>query len=354
MMKFAVGYQQHPGVEPFARVVAKYREHIDEVYFPWIGVPSGRAMLGSAFSLSLYGKPYNGKMTGEDLQRQLEQELQEIRSMGIKLDILFNANCFGEDAISVDFEKQLCAILEHLDSLGILPDIVTTTSPFAADRLKKHFPKIERRASVNMRIDSIPAMEYLADIFDSFHIRRDIQRDLPTVAAFHEWCRKNGRKLCMLANSGCLRYCPGQIFHDNMIAHDTKLSGKENAKDYTPHLCWKAFADPKNHIEFLKGAWIRPEDLHHYEPYFQVVKLATRVNAQPGRLIEAYVKRKFDGNLLNLMEPDLSRIFAPYIIDNSRFPENWFADCPANCAVTCTHCGKCEAVFEKVRVRKDL
>ena len=54
------------------------------------------------------------------------------------------------------------------------------------------------------------------------------------------------------------------------------------------------------------------------------------------------------------MEPDLSRIFAPYIIDNSRFPENWFMDCPANCAVTCTHCGKCEAVLEKVLVSKDL
>ena len=193
-MKFAVGYQQHPGAEPFVNVVKKYQEHIDEVYFPWIGIPSGRAMLGSAFSLSLYGKAYDGNKTQEDLRKHLEWELTEIRRMGIKLDLLFNSNCYGEDAISVDFEKQLCSILGHLESLGILPEIVTTTSTFVADRIKKHFPMIELRASVNMRVDSILSMEYLSDYFDSFHIRRDIQRDLPTVAAFHEWCRKKRKK----------------------------------------------------------------------------------------------------------------------------------------------------------------
>jgi len=41
-MKFAIGYRDAPGGEPFSAVVTDYREAAAEVYFSWSGQPSGR------------------------------------------------------------------------------------------------------------------------------------------------------------------------------------------------------------------------------------------------------------------------------------------------------------------------
>ena len=335
-MKFAIGYQQPANGEDFADIVADYRDDIAEVYFPWPGMSSGRAALAK----------YHGA-TDWNAQRELEESLSTIRDMGVKLDLLFNANCYGERAISAAFSNEICSIIDYLGQLGLLPDVITTTSPFVATVVKKNFSDIETRASVNMRLDSTLAMEYLSDIFDSFHIRRDLQRDIPTVALFHDWCTQHGKKLCMLANSGCLRTCPAQSFHDNLVAHNDNVHVTVNLKDYKPHLCWKLYSKRDNFEEILRCSWIRPEDLHRYAPYFSMVKLATRQHSHPRMVIGAYTSGHYSGNLLDLLEPGFSTIFRPYIIDNSRFPEDWHT-IAGKCALTCTHCGKCTAVLNAV------
>ncbi|MEI6425425.1 MAG: hypothetical protein WCP55_24655 [Lentisphaerota bacterium] len=340
-MKFAIGYQQSGSEESFAGIVGDYREHIAEVYFPWIGGASCRAPLGRV----------RGSMDW-DAQYALEQDLADIRRMGIKLDLLFNANCYGDRAVSINFENEIISIIRHLDSLEICPDIVTSTSLFVARTIKKHFPKIEVRASVNMRIGSTSAMSYVSGLFDSFYIWRDIQRDVNAVKDVKKWCDEYGKGLYMLANSGCLRCCPGQTFHDNMVAHDAGIDEMKNVSGWTPHVCWNLYKDPANYVEFLKASWIRPEDIHHYEDVIKVMKLATRQHSHPRVVIGAYVNRSYNGNLLDLCEPSFSSIFAPYIIDNSRFPDDWFGTAAA-CAVNCRHCDKCEKVFQKVLRRMD-
>lgn len=335
-MKFAIGYQQPENGEPFSEIVEDYIDHVSEVYFPWPKLSSGRAALGLT----------RGAMDW-DAQRILEEDLGRIKELGVKLDLLFNANCYGEYAVSCHLSNEVCSVIDHLGNLDLGPDVVTTTSPFVAAVVKRNFPEVETRASVNMRIDSTLAMGYLSDVFDSFHIRRDLQRDMETVALFHEWCLSNGKKLCMLANSGCLRCCPAQSFHDNMVAHDAEIDEVKNVKGYMPHLCWKLYGCKDNREEILRCSWIRPEDLFRYEPYLNMVKLATRQHSHPRMVIGAYSAGKYDGNLLDLLEPGFSAIFAPYIIDNALFPENWH-EIAGKCAINCTHCGKCTEVFRTV------
>ncbi len=337
-MKFAIGYQEPANGEPFSAIVGDYRESIAEVYFPWPGLASGRTALGRR----------RGAVDWSS-QQILEEELLEIRRMGVGLDLLFNANCYGGNAISRRFEAEIASLLDYLEFIELLPEVVTTTSPFVAATVKKHFPGIEVRASVNMRIDSTLAMSYLADTFDSFHIRRDLQRDLAAVAEFHAWCAKNGKKLCMLANSGCLRNCPSQTFHDNLVAHDAEVGETIAAEDFPPHLCWKLYRDPANWVNYLRSSWIRPEDLRHYEPYFPVVKLATRLHSHPRVVIGAYTSGVFHGNLADLTEPSFSQLFAPKIIDNDRFPADWF-EIAGSCAVNCAECGRCDEVWKQVLV----
>ena len=333
-MKFAVGYQPFLAGELFCEMLADYRGAVTEVYFSVPGAPSGR--------------PEPEKTP--ELLEQLVFELTEMRRSGIALDLLLNGNCYGGDAVSEKFARDITSLLDKLGKTGLLPEIVTTTSPFVAHTVRKNFPGIELRASVNMRLDSTLAMEYLADTFDSFYIRRDRQRDLPTLRKVSEWCRAHGKKLGLLANSGCLRNCPYQTFHDNLVAHDAEVRKNANLPDFLPHLCWKRLQKRENRSDFLRASWIRPEDIRLYAPYVDIVKLATRRHASVRMVVAAYTSGRFDGNVFNLTEPCFAGVAAPYILDNRRLCAD---DLPGACADDCRHCGKCEKVLEKALVRAD-
>lgn len=334
-MKFAAGYQQNSYGEPFSEILNDYSDSISEVYFPWISLPSGRPPL-----VPDYGE------TEEDARDILISELRAIRAMGIRLDILFNANCYGDKAVSKSFEAEIKAILEELTEKGVRPDVLTTTSIFVADVIKNSFPDIRTRASVNMRIGTVQAMGYASDLFDGFYLQRDRQRDLSYVREVSAWCRENGKDICMLVNSGCLRFCPGQVFHDNLIAH-CQSAESDRKPEFNPHICWRLYEGGKNPAEILKSTWIRPEDVHNYAPYIDVFKLATRQHAYPRSVISAYVNEKWDGNLLELLEPGYTPAFFPKTFDNASFPED-FWEKVSHCTNGCSGCGYCESILEKV------
>ena len=335
-MQFALGYQQPDNGEPFPAIVADYREHVGEVFFPWVGMASGRAALGRS----------RGTVDW-DAQRILEDDLQELRRLGVKLDLLFNSNCYGGRALSRRLEHEVHSVIDHLGDVCGGPDIITTTSLMIARTVKKNYPEIEVRASVNMRIGTTQAMGYVAGLFDSFYLQRDLQRDLDYVKKVHAWCERHGKKLCLLANSGCLRFCPGQTFHDNMVAHDGEIDEMKNIKDWTSHVCWNLYRKPENMVEILKATWIRPEDLHRYDGLVDTVKLATRMHSHPRMVIGAYADGRFPGNLLDLLEPGFSSAFAPNFIDNKAFPPDW-AERVGACPGDCDFCDYCPGVLTKV------
>lgn len=333
---FALGYQQPDNGESFPSIVADYRDAIGEVYFPWVGQASGRAALGWT----------NGKLDW-DAQYTLEEDLQELRRMGVRLDLLFNANCYGQKAVSCALECEVRSVIEHLDKVCGGPDIITTTSLMIARTVKKYFPNIEVRASVNMRIGTTQAMGYVADLFDSFYIQRDLQRNIDYVRRVHDWCECHGKGLCMLTNSGCLRFCPGQTFHDNMVAHDAEIDEVKNVTDWIPHVCWNLYRNPKNFVEILKSTWVRPEDVHKYDGLVDTVKLATRMHSHPRMVIGAYSEAHFSGNMLDILEPAFSSAFSPYYIDNAAFPADW-AERIERCSSDCTSCDYCTEVLKLV------
>lgn len=330
-MNFAVGYQRTINGEPFPMMVQDYISDISEVYFPWIGVATGRSEFGL-----MEGMP------DWTAQKILEEDILQLKKNGIKLDLLLNGNCYGERAISKSFEKEILSIIDHLASIGCCPDIITTTSFFVARTIKKYCNSIEVRASINMKIGSIQAMEYASDYFDSFYMQRDLQRNIENVKSNHQWCVKHNKKLGILVNSGCLRFCPSQTFHDNLLAHSSKAEELDNVSDWNPHICHNIYADVKNYANILKATWIRPEDLDLYNDIVDFMKLATRQHSHPRKVIDAYTRRSYKGNLLDLLEPGFSYIFNPYYIDNKSFPEEWrkqFSQCDNNC-YSCSFCDK--------------
>jgi len=340
-MKLAVGYPiKYEDGEQFADVVRNYGEHIGEVYFAWLDMPSGRSAMTA-----------RGGLADRNGQRDLEDDLRRIKQNGVKLNLLLNANCYGRDSLSRHLGDRIRALVAHLlETTGL--DAVTTASLMMAGILKEEFPALDIRASVNMRTGSVKAMEYVADIMDSFYIQREYNRDLDKIVEMKQWADRHGKGLYMLANSGCLNFCAGQVFHDNLVAHEAEISSMDNLHGRNPVLCWNYYREKANWVAFLQNSWVRPEDLHRYEDYFPMVKLATRMHDHPARVIRAYSRRQFDGNLMELLEPGHAPLFEGFLIANGRFPADWF-DKTTACGKRCHCCNYCAEVLNQVLERKE-
>ena len=74
------------------------------------------------------------------------------------------------------------------------------------------------------------------------------------------------------------------------------------------------------------------------------------MHSNPVMVIDAYSKRKFYGNLVDLLEPAHNPLLAPHIIDNTRFPEDWFEKSSA-CDRNSCECEYCSSVLERVLQR---
>ncbi len=342
MMKYSVGFQLYEGdEEPFSEIVASYRDHISEVFFAWQDISTGRSAVATRHGYTDWGA-----------QARCEEELRKIKALGVKLDLLFNGNCYGEYAISEKLANTVVSVIEHLEKAVGGVEIVTTASLAVAHTVKKYFPKIEVRASVNMKIGTVKGMEYLSDLFDSFHVQREYNRDLLHLRLLKEWADAHGKKLIMLANSGCFANCSGQTFHDNLVAHESEVCEVKNLDDFLPYVCHRKLRDRENWHMILENTWVRPEDIHHYDGLLDTVKLATRMHALPGMVIDAYARRKFYGNTLDLFEPGFGRALAPYIIDNQKFPSEWFTKI-SSCDKMCHRCGYCKSVLDRVLVNTE-
>ena len=325
-MKFSIGYQLPDAEDSIYEIVRDYRDSISSVYFSMAGHASARSALEA------------------ELAEDMLEELQAINEMGVPCTLLYNANCYGGRAISEAFREEIIGEVGRLADRLDLREI-TTTSPFVARVVRQNFSGIRVCASVNMWIGSPQAMDYLKNDFDSYYMQREYNRDFRQIARLKQWCDAHGKSLKLLANSGCLYNCAFHSFHDNLVAHEAQVCEEGNAFSRYPSPCWDhmhACSSREAAALFLRGSWIRPEDVRHYEPYFSEMKLATRMHSNPRRVVMAYVRGKFRGNLLDLTEPSFSTRFATSILDACKFPDDWFehtSSCGRMCE-SCDYCGK--------------
>lgn len=339
-MKFSVGYKFFDEKEnSFAETICSLRENIEEVYFPWLDVETCRASL------------INERGTiNWDAQAFLENDLRMLKDHDIKLNLLLNANCYGEKAISSYLKNYVCSVIRHIIDIADTLDFVTTTSPFIARIVKDEFPKIKTRASVNMRIGDIKGMQYLEEVFDGFYVQRDYNRNLNYIRNLKDWTDAKGKTLHLLANSGCMKFCSGQVFHDNVVAHEKGMKEMLNVDGVKAAICWDYYSRRENWVSLLQNTWIRPEDIKHYEGLFTSVKLATRMTERPASVVKAYIAGRHRGNLLDLLEPNHTHLLDGYYIDNSAFPLDWF-ERTSSCSGDCHKCEYCQGVLDKVLVK---
>ncbi len=299
-MKYSVGLQV--GNDSLLDCIIKNQEHIYEVYFSWGDFPNGRN--------NQWLK--DGYVACElmDMQRN---SLRRLSVAKIPLNLLFNANCYGKESLSRAFFDKVGMTADYIKTNFGLAS-VTTTSPVIAKFFKNNFAGIEVRASVNMEIGTVQGMEYLKDLFDSYYIKRELNRNIEQIKPIWEWSRENGKDLFMLANSGCLNFCSAHNFHDNLVAHETEISAMDNAYEFHG-VCSEYLKKTENLQALIDNTnFIRPEDIEKYEPYFKAVKLATRVSRCPEMILKSYINKKYSGDILSILEPAHS--VYPYVLEN--------------------------------------
>ena len=336
-MRFMIGYQMTAD-NRFLSLMLRNKEKIGEVYFAWPDIPSGRGTMKSGKSDSLYA-----------IQEKLLSDLKLLSDAGIALNLLLNGNCYGRMSQARVFFEKIGETVEFLSD-HIRLTSVTTTSPLIAKFIRQNFADLETRASVNMEIGTVQGMDYLSDVFDGYYMKRELNRNRKEIRKLHAWCQSNGKKLYGLANSGCLNYCSAHVFHDNLVAHENEIREMDNAYDFRG-ACHDYLKKEEKRIHFLRDTnFIRPEDVALYEPYFDALKLATRVNRNPAAVVEAYLTHHYRGNLPDLMEPDHAEAFYPDVIENTHLPSD-FGSHVLDCDHNCEACSYCEEALSGAKVR---
>ena len=277
-------------------------EKIYEVYFSFSNFANGRS-----------NQLLNDNLTPWEMQSKQLEVLKKLNDSGIAFNMLFNANCYGKDSQSRAFFNNVGMAMDYIKSNFNLNSI-TTTSPLIAKFSKNNFSDIEVRASVNMEIGTVEGMEYVAPYFDSYYVRRELNRNIDALLELKNWADANGKELYGLGNSGCLNYCSAHVFHDNLVAHEDEISKMDNAYNFTG-MCKEFLSNPENYKKLIDYTnFIRPEDIDKYNGIFKAIKLATRVHRNPVAVVESYVRGKYSGNILDILEPQHS--IYPYALQN--------------------------------------
>ncbi len=338
-MRYCVGYQSEDEYgERFAQKLVDYKEHISEVYFSWGDMPSGRSNINDEVGFVHW-----------EMQDILISDLLLLKRNGIGLNLLFNGNCYGSEAVSLALKNRVISVVNYIKYVVGEVDSITTSSPFIASVIKQTYKNIRVRASVNMRITDVCSMQYLSEYFDEFYIQRDFNRNFEHIARMKNWADENGKKIAILANSGCMKYCSGQIFHDNFVAHENENVRLKGSCDFPGNICRNYYEKKENQHRVISNTWIRPEDIHLYEKYVSCAKLATRMTSRPLTVIKAYIDESYRGNTLDLLEPNHTAQLGGSYISNKKFPSD-FAERMCKCDDNCEQCGYCHEVFEKVHV----
>src|SRR5674476_1025354 len=217
---------------------------IDEVYgkFPTDGVSGGRPRY-LATPLS---------------ETDLRNYIRLLERQGIAFNYLLNGSCFGNREWTRPWQKKVTALLTKLGELGV--QRVTVSTPFLLELVKRRFPKFKVRVGIYAQVDTPRRARFWEElgadaiVLESFSINHDFRR----LAAIRQAVRCD---LQLIANHVCLMNCPMQSYHQNGFAHASDDSGKIFI-DYCLLRCSRLrMTDPS---QFIKAAWIRPEDIADY------------------------------------------------------------------------------------------
>jgi len=235
-------------------------------------------------------------------KRSLKKHLNLVHGRGLTFNYLLNTSCMGNKEFTRWGQKKMQAFLGFLSTCGV--DRVTVTSPYLLKWLKNNFPEFKVTASVMAHIDSIKKFIYWKELgADNIVLAYDANRNF-------EFLRQLGRPefkdVTVLVNLACLADCPFIYLHENTSSHASSRHdplGNFCVDYYFMACAYLRLCDP---VRFIQSPWIRPEDISFYENMgINTFKVSGRTfsSGTIHRVVKAYAEGKFEGNLLDILDP---------------------------------------------------
>lgn len=236
-------------------------------------------------------------------RKQLARHVKEAHEAGIGFNYLLNSSCLGNREITRRGQRDIDKLLAWICAIGV--DSVTVAIPYLLKLIKTRYPQLKVRISLFAGVDRVRKAQMWEDLGADCIVLDSIlvNRELKTL----EKIRKSvGCDLELLVNNNCLMGCALSPSHMNTIAHSAQ-SCHEN-KGFFIDWCYLQCTEMKlrDPVNYIRSEWIRPEDLHVYENLgydrFKIVERDIPTEMLVMR-VKAYAERRFDGNLLDLIQP---------------------------------------------------
>lgn len=231
------------------------------------------------------------------------RHVSQAAANGIGFNYLLNAACLDNSEYTKSGRRELYRSLDFIKECGI--GSVTISLPSLLPAIKRYAPGLKVRVGVYARVDSVAKARFWEDsgadsiALESISVNRDFR--------LLENIRKAvGLELQLIVNSNCLMFCPLSGQHMVNLSHASQKGHKSRGFfiDYCALKC--SYEKLKEPVNYLRSEFIRPEDLRLYTGMgytsFKVLERGAPTEVM-ARRVRAYSEGRFDGNLLDLIQP---------------------------------------------------
>ncbi|HEX2953801.1 MAG TPA: hypothetical protein VHR47_07440, partial [Bacillota bacterium] len=160
-------------------------------------------------------------------------------------------------------------------------------------------------------IGNLQQVKYWEDLgANVLTLAHSVNRNFALLESLLSYTKQTGTRLRLIANNICLRECPYKLSHGTSNAHASQAGHASSGFfiDYNLLSCtYRKIANPAN---LIASEWIRPEDIRFYEALCDKtgnenlsIKLLERTKKTTFlmRVVQAYMDRSYEGNLLEIM-----------------------------------------------------
>jgi collagenase-like PrtC family protease len=235
-------------------------------------------------------------------KKKASGHIKLVKDTGRQFNYPLNASCMDNREFTRTGQRQIRKLLSWLDSLGV--DIITVANPYLGYLIKKEYPKFKLAISSHASVYSVSKAKFWAEEIGANSITLPSHRTNRAFPLLKKIRSQVNCKLQLIANELCLYDCPYGVYHMNSISHASQTHHplRGFGIDWCLINCrYKLLTQPE---ELIKSNWIRPEDVRYYEDIgIDSLKIIDRARNTQSIIfgLKAYLQRKFDGNLIDLL-----------------------------------------------------
>jgi collagenase-like PrtC family protease len=302
---------------------------------------------------------------------RFREHLEAIHRLGRNFIATVNSNDLGLHEYRTGYVEAFLREVGDLIDLGV--DGLVIALPALIEAVRTAWPDVPISVSTFARIRTVTQAEYFLRMGARTIILEEANRDFRLIRGLV----RLGAQVEILVNQSCLPSCPYRGHHLNTSSLASQPGAPCPSFEYPILECGVEYVrDPS---KIISGIFVRPEDLEVYEEVgVSRFKISGR-NRSTDWLVHAaraYSARSYPGDLADILSlvqlkgpraalrrivtssgnPEaaaLQAAFAPLediTIDNTGFPDGFLRHIAAvDCEhTTCTACGYCRQVAEKV------